>query len=65
MTLTVHRYTDSVRYDTENWKIGNIDVNTDIIGNLLNFVKNLSYIYWMSLGKQKKIGRLQEKIFYN
>lgn len=49
----------------ENWKIGNIDVNTDIIENLLNFVKNLSYIYWMSLGKRKKIGRLQEKIFYN
>lgn len=50
-----------MRYDTENWKIGNIDVKTDIIENLLNFVKNLSYIYWMSLGKQKKIGRLQEK----
>lgn len=49
----------------ENWKIGNIDVKTDIIENLLNFVKNLSYINWMSLSKQKKIGGLQEKIFYN
>lgn len=35
----------------ENWKIGNIDVNMDIIENLLNFVKNFSYINWMFLGK--------------
>lgn len=41
----------------ENWKIGNIDVKMDIIENLLNFVKNFSYIYWMFLSKWKKIGR--------
>lgn len=52
-----------MRYDTENWKIGNIDVNTDIIENLLNFVKNLSYIYWMSLGKQKKLEDFKKKYF--
>lgn len=51
MIFIVYRYIDLVRYDMENWKIGNIDVKMDIIENLLNFVKNFSYIYWMFLGK--------------
>lgn len=47
----------------ENWKIGNIDVKMDIIENLLNFVKNFSYIYWMFLGKQKKLEDFKKKYF--
>lgn len=50
-----------MRYDIENWKIGNIDVKMDIIGNLLNFVKNFSYIYWMV--SRKKLEDFKKKYF--